>query len=214
MPAGKMFLQARRVPRKARTVGNKQLLSRVRRLEGQDGERISADDHLVSAEAVAAAGSRVDYFTDIGALFNAALSIQHYYMATIKLIPGAAGTVRIVYGWDEHFDGTNLIISEIFDTGTDSASAYNTVITQSLKEGRHKNNNAPPRAVIVKDMTISMEAGQSKLFRVKLPMHNRKNQEGTSSGRFNFLPFLAIIADEAAITYSVACEYYFTALDT
>lgn len=200
---------------KKKVLSNKQLTRKVRKLSGMEGEREHFADHLYAAVLLTAGTADINYFKDTSpiALFESSVTrIQHYYDCHIKLLCSAAGgaTVRLLYGFDEDWDGTNLVVAEILDTTSDSVSGLLTADVVNFKESKHKNRAENYRCVIVKDMIIALEQNVPKAFNVRLPLFNRKSRKSGGANITEFTPFMLALADENDVTFSMAVDYYST----
>lgn len=213
MPMGKMTRVVVAQPRKKKVLSNKALTKQIRSLKGQEGSRVMLANHLYNADALAAGTPDINYFDDATLFNTSAPAIQHYYDAHVKLIATVGhATVRLLYGFDEDYDGDNLVAAEILDTTTDSASAYLSGDVVNFKESRNKNRNEQYRVVIVKDMIISLEQNVPKTFNIRLPLFNRKTPSASGENIAPFYPFMLALSDENASTISIGVEYYRTNL--
>ncbi len=197
-----------------KVLSNKQLSKRVRGLSGNEGSRLVSSGLLYSAVTLTAGTPDINYFID-ATLFNAGTpNIQHYYDCHIKLLTtnAAGATVRILYGFDEKHDGTNLTAAELLDTTTDSVSGYLTGDVANFKEARHKNKREAFRGMIVKDMVVGLVANEPKIFNVRLPLFGRRTNIASGANLVEFLPFMLALADEGNVTFSVGVEYVHTNL--
>lgn len=200
--------------KKKKVLSNTQLTRKVRALEGTEGNRaVDEGGYIYSAVALTAGTADINYFDAVGA-FAEQNRKHHYYTAWMKFVTtnAAGATLRIIFGYDEMYDGTPLTDAEILSTVTDSASEYartnNPVAT--LKEARHKNRSRDYRAVIVEDMLIPLVANEPKAFKKILPMFNRLSKQINVEG--NFYPFMLLLCDEGAVTATVAVTEAYTNL--
>lgn len=200
---------------KKKVLSNRQLTKRVRSLTGQEGNRIMSSALLYSAVALVAGTPDINYFDDFGLYAVGSDIIQHYFDCHIKLLCTTAGgcTVRLLYGFDEDYDGTNLTGAEILNTATDSASGYLTGAVANYKEAKHKNARVNYRTRIVWDKLIPLIQNEPKSFNVRLPMYNRKTKVATGANIAEFYPFMLALSDEADSTISVGVEYWRTNLE-
>ncbi len=211
MGAGKITVVSRRQPKK-KVLTNKALTRQVRALSGKEGARIHTGGLLYSAVTLTAGTADINYFDDATLFFAGNTSINHYYDCSIKLLAAAQATVRILYCFDEHFDGTNLVASEIFETVDNSASNYLDGDVNNMKEAKNKNRREQYRCVVVRDMIIALEAGVPKAFRIRFPLFNRKSIEASGANQTTFLPFILALADESNVTFSMGVDYMRTNL--
>lgn len=199
---------------KKKVLTNKELTKKVRSLSGKEGARAKVSGFLYTADTLTAGTPDINYFDDAAtSLFNTANQFKHhYYDVHVKLIAAADASVRIIYGFDENWDGTNLIATEILATATDSASPYATAngFVASLKESKHKNRADDYRCVVVKDMLIPIEAGVQKCFNMRLPLYNRVSKSSASDTNIAFFPFICALADESNVTITMGVNYWRT----
>lgn len=215
MPMGRMFLSAPARRPKKKVLSNKALIRKVRALSNMEGTRLHASALLYSAVALVAGTADVNYFDDTAGLFTVTTDrLHHYYDAHIKLSCATAGgcTVRLLYGFDEDYDGTNMTSAEILNTATDSASGYLSADVVSYKESKNKNRNQNYRGVIVVDRLIAVEQNVPKAFNIRLPLYNRKTHATGGENIAEFYPFMLALSDEADATISVGIDYVYTNL--
>ncbi len=199
---------------KKKVLSNKALTKRVRSLSKIEGARIHGSALLYSAVTLTAGTADINYFNDVSGLFNdISTNINHYFDVHIKLLAAAQSTVRILYCYDEHWDGTNLISTEILDTATNSVSPYLSGLVNSYKESKNKNRDEEYRCVVVRDMLIALEAGVPKAFNVRLPLFNRKNYETSGINHPPYLPFILAMANQTDATFSMGVNYMTTDLN-
>lgn len=210
MPAGSMTRRART----KKVLTNKQLTRRVRTLAKQEGSRAHTSAFLYSATLLSNGSADVNYFDDTPLLFgtlNLDRNVTHYYYdCHIKLSTVAATgtTVRLIYGFDNDYDGANLVASEIIAGGSDSSAPYVSGEVTSLKESKHPNRNENYRCTIVKDMIIALEPNVPKAFNVRLPLFGKKTKGSGGSNIPDFLPFMLALSDEGDSTISMGVNYY------
>ncbi len=199
---------------KKRILSNKALTKQVRSLSGQEGERIPTTALLYAAVTLGTAVADINYFDDAGLFISADPTIHHYYDCSIKLLAAAQATVRILYCFDEHFDGDNLLVAEILNTVTDSVSPYLTGDVANMKEAKNKNRHEDYRCVVIRDQIIALEAGVPKAFNIRYPLFGRKTAGTTGSNFSTFFPFILAMADESDVTFSMGVSYMHTNLNT
>lgn len=212
MAGGRMIRVAKAQPSK-KVLSNKQLTKKIRSLAKQEGSRKHLEGALYSATTLTAGISDINYFDDSSLFSNTTNRIQHYYDCTIKLLTVAAAgaTVRIIYGIDNDYNGTNVTEAFILDAGSagDSIAPYESSTCASYKESKHKNRDVDYRIGVIKDMVIGLEQNIPKIFKVKLPMFNKR----THVNDFDFFPFVLALADENDVLMSMGVNYYFTDLE-
>ncbi len=196
-----------------KVLSNKQLSKQVRTIKNSDGIRFHDSNLLYSAVTLTAGTPDINYFQDAASptLFSIGIIMVHsYYDCHFKLLTtnAAGATVRLLYGFDERFDGTNLTAAQIIDTTTDSASGYVDGVCVNHKEARKKNRDKAYRGVIVKDMLIPLIANEPKCFNLRLPLFNRKTYAESADNRVKFQPFMLALADEGNVTFSMGVDYY------
>ncbi len=197
---------------KKKILTNKALTKKVRSLSGQEGERLQTSNLLYSNVTLTSAAADINYFDDATLFISDEPTIQLYYDCHIKLLAAAQATVRIMYCFDEHFDGTNIIISEILNTVTHSASPLLTGVVANMKEAKHKNRAKDYRCVVVRDQIVALEAGVPKAFSIRYPLFGRKTNATGGVLFSSFFPFIMALADESDVTFSLGVTYWHTKL--
>lgn len=215
MVAGKIIQLTSARGAKKRVLSNKQLTKQVRTLNNHEGSRKMVGAQMSANITLTAGTALIKYFDDDGVFSTGGETIiHHYYDMYFKFTAAADSTVRILYGFDNAWDGTNLLVAELLTTVGDSTSPLLSGDVVSLRESNHKNREEDYRGVIVKDMLIALEAGVAKVFKVRLPLFNRKTRPVTGQNQVAFFPFLLLLADESDAIISIGCNYYRTALGT
>lgn len=200
--------------RKKKVLSNKSLTKRVRALSNQEGERVIKQFQTDVASTLTAGTALIRYFDDSSAFTTGVTVKHHYYDCHVKLLCSTAGgaTVRMLYCFDEAWDGTNLVVAEILDSTADSGSPYLDDAVTNLKEARHKNRSNDYRCVVVKDMLIPLNNGEPKCFNMRLPLFHRRTAGTTSPNVSAFYPFMMFLADEANVLMSFEGSYVYTNL--
>lgn len=211
MGAGRIARVVRAKPKK-KILSNRQLTRQVRSLSGNEGERNVNPGFLYTAATLTAGTPDINYFDDASLFNTSKTNIQHYYDVRIELSAAAVSFVRILYGFDEQFDGTNLVANQILSTTTNSASGLVTGECQKYKEANHKNNRYNPRAKIVRDIAVGLEANVPKVMNIRLPLYNRKTHSDANDSYSPFYPFVCALADSADAVITIGVDYVFTIL--
>lgn len=201
-------------PQKKKILSNRSLTKEVRSLRNQEGERVIKQFQTDVASLLTAGTALIRYFDDSSAFTTGVTVKHHYYDCHLKLLCSTAGgaTVRILYCFDESWDGTNLVVGEILDSTADSASPYLDDAVTNLKEARHKNRSNDYRCVVVKDKLIALNNGEPKCLSFRLPLFKRRTCGTTSPNVASFYPFMLFLADEANVTMSFEGSYVYTNL--
>lgn len=217
MPMGKMWTVApgqKLAFKKKPALSNKQLTRAVRALKATEGERSLVGQELYAAVTLTAGTADINYLGSFPWTTSATPSICHYTNFYCKfLTTGATGaTLRIMVCYDEHYDGTDLGITEIlFTPGTDSTERYNNN-TRTIKEARHKNADVDARCVVVYDKLIPLIANEPKTLQFRVNHYNRKITDSGTDDYLNFNPFMMLLADEANVTATVSHQTMYTDL--
>lgn len=213
MPLGKIVQITTKQKSKKKVLNNKQLTKQVRALSGTEGQRNMFPAFMYNAVALVAGTPNIQYFLDNGLFLTTARYKHHYYDAKIQLVSAGGGYVRLLYGFDVRFDGTNLTANQILDTTTHSASPYKVNECGLRKEAKNKNQDRTMRSQIVWDRLIPLVANERKVITVRLPLYNQITGAVANDSRAKFYPFMLALADDANATIDVGVNYVYTTLD-
>lgn len=200
--------------KKKKAFSNKQATKEIRALKGKEGDRKHLSALLNTAATLTAGTPVVSYFDD-SSLFSTDTvpHIHHYYNVRIELQAAAVSYVRIIYGFDVDYDGTNLVASQILATTTNSASGYALGEAAPRKECIHKNQGFSQRAQIVWDQEIGLEANRPVVLNKRLPLYNMRTNASVNDSVVKFYPFMLYLADSANATLTCGVDYFYTALN-
>lgn len=214
MPAGKYF--AMNTTSKKKVLSNKSLTKQVRALKGTEGERKLTGELIYNAVTLTAGTADINYFAASGVFTSTAECPMVLHSLDVKMkflcATAAGATVRLLLCFDEHYNGTGIVASDIFytSTGSNSVAPYNQYNTRSVKTYKNKNLDQTPRCVVIRDTIISLNQNEPKVVSFKVPLFNRKVMDIGVADYLKPHPFMCLLADEANVTASVAYTLDYT----